>query len=69
MTPLQAIHTATVHAADLLGQCEKPGSITPGEFADLIAVAGDPFKDVTVLERVVFVMQGDGVYKDSATGK
>lgn len=62
MTPLQAIQTATTHAADLLGW-PRIGSIEEGNFADIIAVTGDPTKDVTVLENPVFVMKGGVVYK------
>jgi imidazolonepropionase-like amidohydrolase len=62
MTPLQAIQSATVNAADLLGW-DKIGSIEPGKFADIIAVNDDPTKDVTLLENPVFVMKGGTVYK------
>src|SRR5215831_11259646 len=68
LTPMQAIQSATVSAADLLGWNEKVGVIAPGAFADIIAVEGDPLKDVTELERVKFVMKGGVVYKnESAT--
>jgi len=63
MTPLQAIQAATVNAADLLGRSGKVGEISAGSYADLIAVAGDPLKDVTELERVTFVMKGGAVIK------
>jgi imidazolonepropionase-like amidohydrolase len=63
MTPLQAIQSATVNAADLLGWNNKVGSIEDGYFADIIAVNGDPTKDVTLLETPVFVMKGGTVYK------
>jgi imidazolonepropionase-like amidohydrolase len=62
MTPLQAIQTATVNAADLLGW-SKIGSIETGNFADIIAVNGDPLKDITLLENPVMVMKGGTVYK------
>src|SRR5882724_263097 len=62
MTPLQAIQTATANAADLLGW-SKIGSIEAGNFADIIAVNGDPLKDVTLLENPVMVMKGGTVYK------
>jgi imidazolonepropionase-like amidohydrolase len=62
MTPLQAIQTATVNAADLLGWT-KIGSIENGSFADIIAVNGDPLKDVTLLQDPVMVMKGGTVYK------
>jgi imidazolonepropionase-like amidohydrolase len=61
MTPMQAIQAATVRAADLLGWSEKVGVIAPGHFADLVAVDGDPTKDVTLLERVSFVMKDGAV--------
>ena len=62
MTPLQAIQTATVNAADLLGW-SKIGSIENGNYADIIAVNGDPLKDVTLLQDPVMVMKGGTVYK------
>ena len=64
MPPLEAILSATKHAADLLGASDMVGSIQPGRFADVIAVAGDPLKDITELQRVIFVMKGGVVYKD-----
>ncbi|HEX8878865.1 MAG TPA: amidohydrolase family protein, partial [Candidatus Acidoferrum sp.] len=64
MTPLAAIQTATLNAADLLGWTKQVGTLEPGEFADLIAVDGDPTKDVTALEHVRFVMKGGVVYKN-----
>ncbi len=63
MSPIQAIQTATVHASKLLGQEDRIGAIEAGKFADLIAVEGDPTKDVTELERVKFVMKGGQVVK------
>lgn len=64
MTPLQAIQTATINASDLLGWSAKVGTIEPGKWADLIAVDGDPLKDVTTLEQVKFVMKGGEVIKN-----
>ncbi|HEY2498469.1 MAG TPA: amidohydrolase family protein [Candidatus Angelobacter sp.] len=61
MTPLQAIQTATINAADLLGW-SKIGVVEPGSFADIIAVNGDPLKDVTLLQSPVMVMKGGTVY-------
>ena len=52
LTPLQAIQTATVNAADLLGWQGKVGSLEPGAWADIVAVDGNPLKDVTTLEHV-----------------
>jgi len=63
MTPMQAIQAATISAADLLGWSDRVGRIAPGYYADLIAVAGDPIADVSVLENVAFVMKGGVVYK------
>ena len=64
-TPLQAIQSATLNAADLLGWSDKVGSIEPGKWADIIAVSGDPLQDVRTLENVGFVMKGGVVYKNS----
>lgn len=64
MTPMQAIRTATVNAADLLGWSDRVGSVQPGKLADLVAVAGDPLADITELERVKFVMKGGVIYKN-----
>jgi imidazolonepropionase-like amidohydrolase len=69
LTPMQAIRAATVSAADLLGWNDKAGRIAPGAFADIIAVDGDPLKDVTELERVRFVMKGGAVYKTPGATK
>ena len=65
MTPLQAIQTATLNAADLLGWADKVGTLEPGKWADLIAVDGDPLKDVTTLEQVKFVMKAGEVVKNA----
>jgi imidazolonepropionase-like amidohydrolase len=64
MTPLAAIQSATLNAADLLGWADRIGSLEPARWADMIAVNGDPTQDVTVLEHVRFVMKGGVVYKD-----
>jgi imidazolonepropionase-like amidohydrolase len=64
MTPLQAIQTATVNAADLLGLKDKAGVIEPGKWADIIAVDGDPTSEVRTLEHVKFVMKDGVVYKN-----
>ncbi len=63
MTTSDAILTATHNAADLLGVSANAGSIQVGRYADLIAVAGDPLKDITRMEHVDFVMKGGIVYK------
>jgi imidazolonepropionase-like amidohydrolase len=62
MTPMQAIQSRTSLAAVLLGQEQNFGSIAPGLFADIIAVSGDPTRDITELQRVKFVMKGGAVY-------
>ncbi len=67
LTPMQAIQSATVSAADLLGWSDRVGAVVPGLYADLVAVAGDPLKDVSELERVGFVMKGGAVVKDTLT--
>ena len=64
MSPLQAIQTATIHGADLLGWSSKIGTLEAGKWADLIAVEGDPLKDVTTLQQVKFVMKGGEVVKN-----
>jgi imidazolonepropionase-like amidohydrolase len=62
MTPMQAIKSGTSLAAELLGQSDSFGAVSPGLYADLVAVAGDPLKDITELQRVRFVMKGGVVY-------
>ena len=64
MTPMQAIRSGTVVPAELLGWSDKMGTIEVGKWADLVAVSGDPLKDITELERVKFVMKGGSVYKN-----
>jgi len=64
MTPLAAIQTATINASDLLGSKYLVGTLEPGKWADVVAVDGDPTKDVTILEHVKFVMKGGSVYKN-----
>src|SRR5262249_43271300 len=64
LTPLQAIQTATINAADLLSQHDKIGEIKAGSFADIIAVKGDPTKDVKVLNQVYWVMKDGRIWKN-----
>jgi imidazolonepropionase-like amidohydrolase len=63
MTPAQALRSATSSAAELLGMQDKVGTIEAGKLADIVAVPGDPMADVTVLEKVDFVMKGGVVYR------
>jgi imidazolonepropionase-like amidohydrolase len=64
MTPVYAIQTATVNAADLLGWSDRVGSLEAGKFADIIAVRDNPLDNIRTLEHVAFVMKGGQVYKD-----
>jgi imidazolonepropionase-like amidohydrolase len=68
MTPLAALQTATINAADLMAWSDRVGAIEPGKWADVIAVEGDPLKDIRLLEHVPFVMKGGTVYKDELHG-
>jgi imidazolonepropionase-like amidohydrolase len=62
MTPLNAIRTATLNAADLLGVTDR-GNIAPGLLAGLVAVPGNPLDNIQVLGDVRFVMKGGQIYK------
>ncbi len=64
MTPAQAIQSATTVAAEMMGWQDRIGSIEKGKYADIIAVSGDPLKDITELERVKFVMKGGQVIRN-----
>ena len=64
MTPLAALQSATLNAADLMGWSAKTGSIEPGHWADIIAVKENPLQDVRVLQHVNFVMKSGVVYKN-----
>jgi imidazolonepropionase-like amidohydrolase len=66
MTPLAAIQSGTLNAADLMGWTDKVGSLEPGKWADVIAVKGDPLADVRILQHVPFVMKSGVIYKDEA---
>ncbi|HEX8119267.1 MAG TPA: amidohydrolase family protein, partial [Pyrinomonadaceae bacterium] len=66
LTPAEALRAATVDAATLLGLEGKVGEIKPGAFADLVAVPGDPTKDIDAVEHVLFVMKGGKVVKAEA---
>jgi imidazolonepropionase-like amidohydrolase len=64
MTPMAAIQSATVRAAELLGMSGEIGVVAPGAYADIVAVSGDPLADVKVLENVGFVMKDGNVYRN-----
>src|SRR5207244_68651 len=64
MTPLQAIQTATINDADLLGWSDKIGSVEPGKWADIIANEGDTMQDVTARKRRKCVMKCGEVVKN-----
>jgi len=63
LSPLASIQAGTVNAAELLGWKNQIGALKPGYFADIVAVPGDPLKDISALERVTFVMKGGVVYR------
>lgn len=64
ISPIDAIRAATINAAELLSWQDKVGALEPDHFADVIAVEGDPLKDITEIQRVKFVMKGGLVVKD-----
>ena len=67
MSPLDAIHSATINAADLMGWSDQIGAIEPGKFADIIAVDANPLDDIRQLEHVKFVMKdGQIIRNDTA---
>ena len=65
MSPMEAIRAATISPAEMLDMPGQIGVIAPGAYADVIAVAGDPLKDITELEHVNFVMHNGQVFKSS----
>src|SRR5580693_253203 len=66
MTPMQSIRSGTKVAAELLGWGDRAGTIEAGKWADIVAVSGDPLKDISELQRVKFVMKAGTVYKNDA---
>jgi imidazolonepropionase-like amidohydrolase len=66
MTPMQAIRSGTTVPAEMLGWSDKMGTVEAGKWADIVAVSGDPLKDISELERVKFVMKAGVVYKNDA---
>jgi imidazolonepropionase-like amidohydrolase len=65
MTPIQAIRAATTSAAELLEMKDEVGSISQGKFADLVAVKGDPLADISLLQKIDFVMKGGQIVKNA----
>ena len=65
MQPMDAIQSATSRAATMLDMDGKIGVVAPGAFADIIAVSGDPLRDIKVLENVQFVMKDGKVFKSN----
>jgi imidazolonepropionase-like amidohydrolase len=63
MTPLAAIQAGLLNGAKLLGWVDQIGALKPGYYADIIAVPGDPIKDITALQKVAFVMKGGVIFK------
>ena len=68
LTPLQALQAGTVSAAELMGWTDRVGIIRKGMLADIVAVKGNPLKDVRLLEHVQFVMKDGVIYKDEISG-
>ncbi len=64
MTPLAALQSSTLNAADLMGWSDRTGALDAGKWADIIAVEGEPLKDVRILQHVPWVMKSGTVYKD-----
>jgi imidazolonepropionase-like amidohydrolase len=63
LPPAYTLQMATINAAQLLGHEDELGSVTPGKFADLVAVPGNPLDDITAMSKVNFVMKAGVVYK------
>jgi imidazolonepropionase-like amidohydrolase len=64
VSPLDALYAATRNAADLIGASDRIGGVVPGKLADLVAVDGDPLKDIKIMQHVRFVMKGGVVFVD-----
>ena len=64
MSPMEAIRTGTIRGAEVLGWADKAGTIEPGKWADIVAVSGDPLKDIKELQHVKFVMKAGVIYKN-----
>ena len=61
--PMDALAMATINSAQMMDLDEQLGSVEPGKLADLVAVVGDPLEDITVMEKVKFVMKEGSVYR------
>ena len=69
MTPIDALRTGTVNAADLMGWSDRVGSLDAGKWADAVAVQGNPLQDITVLQHPVFVMKSGIVYRNNLNAR
>jgi imidazolonepropionase-like amidohydrolase len=69
MAPMDAIQSATSRAAEMLDREGELGMLAPGAYADIVAVSGDPLKNIDELKNVKFVMKGGTVYKDELSAK
>jgi imidazolonepropionase-like amidohydrolase len=67
-TPFSVLVSATGLNAEIMGWSDRVGTVEKGRFADLVAVSGDPLKDITEMERVRFVMKGGVVHRDELSG-
>jgi imidazolonepropionase-like amidohydrolase len=67
LTPIEALQAATTNAAELLRLSSEIGSLESGKAADIIAVSGDPTKDIDAVKTVIFVMKAGRVLRDSWT--
>ncbi len=63
MTPAQALHTVTIRGAELMQMQNDIGTIEAGKYADIIAVQGDPLADISVMQKISFVMKGGVIFK------
>jgi imidazolonepropionase-like amidohydrolase len=63
MAPADTLLSATVNSAQLLGISDVLGTLTPGKYADIVAVAGNPLEDISLMESVTFVMKDGVIYK------
>ena len=64
MPPLEVLRSATLSAAELIGISDKTGTIEKGKWADIVAVDGDPVKDISAMGKIKFVMKSGVVYRD-----